>query len=131
MAARIRSTPDGSPIDRAEALMLATAYETARTEIAELLDLLTTVREALDVPHAATSGGAAVRADLVEHRCMYAVIALEAMTNPLTSPAREAAYLREQLATVPVTGYVTTAQLRAALAEGRNWAEVTAPADGT
>ncbi|MFJ8783160.1 hypothetical protein [Streptomyces sp. NPDC102476] len=98
---------------------------------AEARALLAAVLEALDIPHPATVGGDEVYARILADRATHAVVALRSVLDhkPLMSIEWTAAYLREQLAFHPPTGYVTVGQAHAALAEGKTWSEaVTLPA---
>ncbi|MET8098100.1 hypothetical protein ABZV29_16720 [Streptomyces sp. NPDC005236] len=93
--------------------------------------LLAAVLEALDIPYPATIGHAEVCDRIRNERAMHVVLALRSILDdkPLMETEWTTAYLREQLAKHPVTGYVTTDQARAGIAEGKTWAEaVTLPA---
>lgn len=98
---------------------------------AQLLDLLTAIRDALDIPHAATTGHDETRTEILTRRIRHTVVALGNVLDegaPLGIPW-ETAYLRDRLAEHPAVGYVTDAQARAALDEGATWADaVTLPA---
>ncbi|MGW1609433.1 hypothetical protein ACWCQZ_08545 [Streptomyces sp. NPDC002285] len=92
--------------------------------------LLAAVLEAIDIPHPATVGDDEVYARIRNERATHAVVALRSVLDdkPLMDIEWTAAYLREQLAFHPPTGYVTVAQAHAALAEGKSWSEaVTLP----
>jgi hypothetical protein len=98
---------------------------------AVIRDLLTVVLEALDIPHPATIGGEKAHDEVVNARVTHVAVALRSVLDdrPLMGIEWTAAYLREQLAKHPATGYVTVAQAHAALAEGKTWSEaVTLPA---
>lgn len=100
---------------------------------ADVRDLLAAVLEALDIPHPATIGHAEVYDQIRGERATHAVVALRSILDdkPLMGIEWTAAYLREQLAKHPATGYVTVAQAHAALAEGKTWTEAVAlPAEG-
>ncbi|MGV9755410.1 hypothetical protein ACWDUC_06180 [Streptomyces tricolor] len=93
-------------------------------------DLLAAVLEAVDLPHPATTGGAAVHDRLLAARVMHARTVLRNVLDggPAIRPAWHAQYLRERLAEHPITGYVTVDQAQAALDSGKTWAEaVTLP----
>ena len=99
---------------------------------APVRDLLTAVLEALDLPHPATVGDTEVHDRLLNTRAVHARIALRSLLDdgPDLGPAWNAAYLREQLAKHPVTGYVTAEQAHAALDAGKSWSEaVSLPAE--
>lgn len=95
---------------------------------AEIRDLLTAVLEALDIPHPATVGGTEAHDQVLNERVTHAAIALRSVLDdkPLMGIEWTAAYLREQLAFHPPTGYVTVGQAHAALAEGKTWSEAVA-----
>lgn len=95
---------------------------------AQLLDLLTAVRDALDIPHAATTGHDETRTEILTRRISHTVIALGNVLDgaPLGIPW-ETAYLRDRLAEHPAVGYVTTEQARAALDAGTTWADAVTP----
>ncbi|MET7983042.1 hypothetical protein [Streptomyces sp. NPDC005281] len=101
------------------------------TDIPEpIRGLLAAVLEALDIPHPATIGHAEVCDRIRNQRVLHAVMALRSILDdkPLMETEWTTAYLREQLALHPATGYVTTDQARAGIAEGKTWAEaVTLP----
>jgi hypothetical protein len=90
--------------------------------------LLTAVLEALDIPHPATTGGAEVYGQIRNDRATHAAIALRSVLDdkPLMDVDWTTAYLREQLAKHPATGYVTVNQAHAALALGKSWSEAVA-----
>jgi hypothetical protein len=101
------------------------------TDIPEpVRSLLAAVLEALDIPYPATIGHAEACDRIRNERAMHVVIALRSVLDdkPLMDTEWTTAYLREQLAKHPATGYVTTDQARARIAEGKTWAEaVTLP----
>ncbi|WP_329564689.1 hypothetical protein [Kitasatospora sp. NBC_01266] len=89
-------------------------------------DALTAVREALDLPHAATVAGGRARQQVLEDRAMEIVIVLDALLEgPGYQPASTVAYLRSRIAERPAAGYVTSEQARAALDAGASWTEAT------
>lgn len=99
----------------------------------DVRNLLTAVLEALDIPHPATVGHSEVYGQIRDERATHAVIALRSVLDekPLMGIEWTTAYLREQLANHPPTGYVTVDQAHTALAEGKSWSEaVTLPAGG-
>ncbi|MFL5999866.1 MAG: hypothetical protein ACJ736_37180 [Streptomyces sp.] len=95
---------------------------------ADIRDLLATVLEALDIPHPATTGGAEAYCEIRNDRATHVTVALRSVLDdkPLMDIAWTTAYLREQLAFHPATGYVTVGQAHAALAEGKSWSEAVA-----
>lgn len=97
---------------------------------AQLLDLLTAVRDALDIPHAATTGHDETRTEILARRIGHTVITLgNVLDGARPDIPRDTAYLRDRLAEHPPVGYVTTEQARAALDAGTTWADaVTLPA---
>ena len=77
---------------------------------AEARDALQAVREALDIPHAATVGDEEIRAKIMDRRVMHAVTFLRgvlALEPPPLDIGWHVAYLRERLAEHPATGYRT------------------------
>ncbi|MFD0224809.1 hypothetical protein ACWGPD_33925 [Streptomyces hirsutus] len=93
-------------------------------------ELLAALLEALDIPAPATVGGSDTYDRILNDRVMHAKIALRSVLedDPL-GIKWTTQYLRERLAETPPTGYVTSAQARAALAAGATWSEaVTSPA---
>lgn len=97
---------------------------------AQLLGILAAVRDALDIPHAATTGHDKTRTEILTRRISHTVTVLRSVLDgpaPLRIPW-ETAYLRDRLAELPAVGYVTDAQARAALDEGKTWAEAVTPA---
>lgn len=123
-----RVTPAGIVQELGATGLLRTEPTPADGTTAWMRDGLRVLREALDIPHAATVGGDQVRQELLKDRAMYAVIALDALDRP-DIDARGACvtidYLREKLAGLEPTGYVSTTQAQAALAEGKTWVEAT------
>lgn len=95
---------------------------------AGLRALLAAVLEALDIPHPATIGGTEAHDQILNDRVTHAAIALRSVLDdkPLMDIEWTTAYLREQLAKHPATGYVTVNQAHAALAEGKSWSEAVA-----
>lgn len=75
----------------------------------ELLDALAVVREALDIPYAATVGDDETRAKILDQRLGYAVAMLQGILDrdPIADIPWSVAYLREKLAEHPATGYKT------------------------
>jgi hypothetical protein len=75
------------------------------------------VREAIDIPHAATTGDEKIRAAILQMRTMHAAICLEALTGKHADRdvAAEVAYLRQRLAQDPADGYKTWDQALAEL----------------
>lgn len=74
-------------------------------------EALEAVREALDVPHAATVGDQEIRDKILVERAGHALVMLQGILGGDTSdPAWSVAYLREQLAKHPATGYRTWAE---------------------
>ncbi|MFD9444248.1 hypothetical protein ACFWBR_20370 [Streptomyces sp. NPDC060006] len=94
----------------------------------DIRDLLAAVLEALDIPHPATTGGTEAHDRILNDRATHAMIALRSVLDdkPLMDTEWTTAYLREQLAKHPATGYVTVNQAHAALAEGKSWSEAVA-----
>jgi hypothetical protein len=79
---------------------------------AQLTDALQAVLEALDIPNAATVGGQEVRDKILVERAGHAVVMLQGILGGDTyDPEWSIAYLREQLAKHPATGYKTWAEL--------------------
>jgi len=106
---------------------------------AEATSALEAVRDALDIPHAATVGDDETRAKIIEARVMHAVTFLRSIldTEPY-DPGWHVAYLRDRLAEHPATGYRTwdeavaeTRAVKAAQAEpcGRCGAGVARPGE--
>lgn len=101
-----------------------------RTPDGPVRELLAAVLEALNIPTPATVGGQDAHDRVLNDRAMHAKIALRDVLNEGAPLGIEwtTQYLRERLAEHPPTGYVTSDQARAALAEGKTWSEaVTLP----
>lgn len=81
----------------------------ATWDAAQLLDALRAVREALDIPHAATVGDDETRAKILDERTGHAVAMLQGILGRDTTPdiPWSVGYLREQLAKHPAEGYKT------------------------
>jgi hypothetical protein len=90
--------------------------------------LLAAVLEALAIPHPATIGDEKAHDEVLNDRVTHVVVALRSVLDdrPLMDIEWTTAYLREQLAEHPPTGYVTVAQAHARLAEGKSWSEAVA-----
>lgn len=75
----------------------------------QLLDALTVVRQALDIPYAATVGDDETRAKILDQRLGYTVAMLQGILDrdPIADIPWSVAYLREKLAEHPATGYKT------------------------
>jgi hypothetical protein len=76
-------------------------------------DVLEAVREAIDIPHAATMGDQEVRTKILIERAGHAVVMLEAVldgSHPAPDIPWSVSYLRAQLAEHPATGYKTWAE---------------------
>ncbi len=106
-----------SPSPRTYDAMHARA-EKAEQLAAERLDALQAIREALDIPYAATVGDDEIRTPIALARVMDAVILLRSLTDPGRLQAdwyvpHSIAYLREMLGAHPATGYRTWDQVRA------------------
>jgi hypothetical protein len=94
-------------------------------DAAQLLDALAAVREALDIPNAATTGEQETRDAILVERAGHAVAMLAGILdgddNTLGIPW-SVAYLRARLADHPAAGYKTwderMAELDAAMASG-------------
>lgn len=88
---------------------------TARTAD-ELRAALEVVAEALGIPHAATNGDDARRAEILQMRVMHVNVMLEAVLDEHREPtsAWSVNYCREQLAKHPATGYRTWDDVMAA-----------------
>ena len=88
----------------------------------ELLTALAAVREAIDIPDAATAGDAETRAKILDERLISTVIMLR---NILGKDGRavdvpwSVAYLRARLAEHPAAGYKTRAERMAELKRDR------------
>jgi hypothetical protein len=98
----------------------------ATPDPSELLDALTAVREALDIPHAATVGDDEARAKILYRRLGHAVAMLQGILgrDPIADIPWSVAYLPGRLAEHPATGYRTwherVAELEAAKAAGKD-----------
>jgi hypothetical protein len=80
----------------------------------ELRDALEAVREAIGIPQAATMGGEAKRAEVLQMRVMHAVVMLDAILDERrTDPEWSVAWCRERLAEHPATGYRTWDDVKA------------------
>ena len=74
-------------------------------------EALDAVRDALDIPHAATVGEQETRDRILVERAGHAVVMLQSILGGDTfDPAWSIAYLREQLAKHPAAGYKTWAE---------------------
>jgi hypothetical protein len=113
----------------------ASSTATGATNTAALYrDALAAVREALDIPHAATVGWEERRQQILDRRLSHAVVMLDGVleANPAETPggrsliAHRTAYLRERLAEHPAVGYVTQAEAHEALEHGAAWSEAVA-----
>jgi hypothetical protein len=95
---------------------------TTTPDARELLDALTAVREALDIPHAATVGDDETRAKILDERLGHTVVMLQGILDrdATVDIPWSAGYLREQLAKHPAEGYKTwdqaVAEMKAAKA---------------
>lgn len=90
-------------------------------DLAELLDALAAVREALDIPHPATVGDGETYDRILSERVMHAVVMLRSVLRedgPSDVPW-SVAYLREKLAEHPAEGYKTWDERAAELDRGR------------
>ena len=91
---------------------------------AQLLDALRAVREALDIPHAATVGDQEVRDAILVERTGHAAVMLARIFECIADGRDpmigwSAGYLREQLARHPAEGYKTWDERAAELAAAR------------
>jgi hypothetical protein len=92
-----------------------------------VVNLLSAVLEAIDLPYPATMGGQAAHDRILNERVMHAKLTLRSvLDNSSLGMDWDANYLREKLAQHPVQGYVTNEQATAALAEGKSWSEAVA-----
>jgi hypothetical protein len=107
-------TPQPTPETYAAAIERA---EQAEQLAAQRLGALAAVREAIAIPHAATLGDEARRAQVPAARLRHRLICLEALTRKHADRdvAAEVAYLRLQLAEHPAEGYKTWDQAVAEL----------------
>jgi hypothetical protein len=91
----------------------------------QLLDALGAIREAIDIPYAATVGDDETRAKILDQRLGHAVAMLQGILSddPIADVSWSVAYLRERLAEHPATGYRTwgerVAELEAVKAAGK------------
>jgi hypothetical protein len=78
----------------------------------ELLDALRAVREAIDIPHAATVGEQEdIRAPILDARLRHTVVMLQAILDDKADyVAWKVEYLRARLAEHPAEGYKTWAE---------------------
>jgi hypothetical protein len=85
----------------------------------ELLTALEAVREAIDIPHAATIGDAEIREQILYVRLLHAVVFLDRILGGHSTVCIpwSVEYLREQLAKYPAQGYKTWDELQAELAQ--------------
>ncbi|MFE1882641.1 hypothetical protein [Streptomyces diastatochromogenes] len=95
-----------------------------------VVNLLTAVLEAIDLPYPASMGWQEAHDRILNERVLHAKLALRSVLDDSSLGLDwDADYLREKLAQHPVKGYVTNEQAKAAMAEGKSWAEaVTLPA---
>lgn len=115
-------------VDAGTARSIIAAYDAQRAVTRHLLDLVSVVQEALNIPHAATVGHEETRNKIFMTRTMHVAAALNSLLDPSRDPdlVWEIGFLRDQLAKHPATGYVTNEQANAALAEGKSWSEAVA-----
>ena len=75
----------------------------------EYRDALEAIREALDIPYAATVGDEMIRAKIMEQRVIHAVGTLERILSddPYLDILWQVAYLQARLAEHPAEGYMT------------------------
>jgi hypothetical protein len=92
-------------------------------------DALAAVLEALDIPHAATAGGAKIRQEILNARILYTVAFLRGNLHEDHQLGWALGYLRERLGEHPPAGYVTYEEAQAALREGKSWIEAVTPAE--
>ena len=86
----------------------------------ELIGALAPVREAIDIPNAATAADEKIRARILLERVMHAVLMLRGILDGgLADVPRSTAYPRVQLARHPATGYRTWDELMAERARAR------------
>ena len=78
-------------------------------------DALEVVREALDIPHAATAGDGETRDRILAERLLHAVIMLRGVLDEGGDIAWHVGYLRDRLAEHPATGYKTWDERKAEL----------------
>jgi hypothetical protein len=81
-------------------------------DAADLLAALAAVREALDIPHAATVGDDEIPAKILDERLGHTVAMLAGILDrdPVADIPWSAGYLRERLAEHPAEGYKTWAE---------------------
>ena len=89
-------------------------------------ELLATVLEALDIPHAASKGNGEIRAEILAERLLYTVVSLRSLAEGnfahTAAPVAECmGWLREHLAEHPPTGYVTYEQAQERIKAGASW----------
>jgi hypothetical protein len=99
--------------------------------MAEAIELLRAIREAVVIPYPATVGDGEVHDRILLERIGHVRTALKsALDGTLISGwAWMTDYLRERLAEHPPVGYVTQERADAALAEGKTWPEAVTPPD--
>jgi hypothetical protein len=93
--------------------------------------LLDVVLEAIDIPYAATAGHEETRTRIMGERIMQLKVSLQRIAEAADRGDRYAdehladglAYLRERLAEIPPTGYVTDKQARERCEAGATWTE--------
>src|SRR4051812_11842282 len=98
---------------------------------ADYKDALKAIKDALDLPYAATASGDEIRSGLVESRVMIVNHLLKAVLEdrPGLDLAWEIRFVTDRIAGQPAEGqYVTYDQAQAAMAKGATWTEaVTLP----
>jgi len=126
---RIRSKAGGGPPPGRQRLTAGALLRTLRVDVdgvrvgahvparevvpvtpgSEYRDALEAVRDALDIPHAATNGDDEIRARILDHRVAEALVMLRGILREDTPAdvAWSAAYLRDRLAEHPAAGYET------------------------
>lgn len=89
------------------------------------------VREALDIPHAATVRGNEARQKILSERTTELVVVMTYLSrDPGADIPSQLAYLRERLAERPPVGYVTIDQALERRRQGASWMEsVALPAE--
>ncbi|MEU8277404.1 hypothetical protein ACFYOK_29585 [Microbispora bryophytorum] len=95
----------------------------------DLLDLLRAVREALDLPHAASLDGDKTRDEILGRRLLSVGSVLSCVLDdgvPADYLSVTARFLRDQTAKHPATGYVTHEQAMAEVKAGKSWSEAVA-----
>ncbi|MFC9050073.1 hypothetical protein [Streptomyces anthocyanicus] len=94
-------------------------------------ELLAAVLDALDIPAPATVGGSEAHDRALNDRAMHARNALrDVLDGAPLGVEWTTRYLRERLNETPPTGYVSSAQARAALAAGKSWSEAVTAGGG-